>query len=137
AARIVNGTYEVPRYLTGDGKPGTHFNDSGGDSLPARNGTQTANFVCTVPTAATPDKPARLFIYGHGLLGTAAQVIDTGLAGALVNAAFCATDAIGMAAEDVPNVVSVLSDLSLFRTQADRLQQGHLNALFLARLMRH
>jgi len=42
-----------------------------------------------------------------------------------------------MAAGDVPNAAAVLGDLGRFRTWADRLQQGHLNFLYLGRLMRH
>jgi hypothetical protein len=136
-ARIVQGTYEVPLYLTGNGDPGSVFKDQGGDSLPERNGTLRARMICTVPLGATAENPARIALYGHGLLGTAEQVIDIGLLAAVVNVSFCATDWIGMAAMDVPNVVRILQDLSNFRQQADRLQQGHLNFLFLGRLMRH
>ncbi|MFD0852817.1 hypothetical protein ACFQ07_11305, partial [Actinomadura adrarensis] len=49
--------------------------------------------------------------------------------------AFCATKWIGMASEDVPNVVSALTDLTRFQTVADRLQQGMLNFIFLGRAM--
>lgn len=136
-ARVVRGSFRVPRYLTGDGRPGATFADAGGDSLPERNGDQTANLVCTVPLGASPESPARLALFGHGLLGTADSVVDIGVAAAAINVAFCATDWIGMAAEDVPNVVAVLGDVSRFRSLADRLQQGHLNFLFLGRLMRH
>ncbi len=53
------------------------------------------------------------------------------------NRIFCGTDLIGMAQEDIGNVVSIVSDLTRFNTLADRLQQGHLNTLFLGRLMIH
>jgi hypothetical protein len=56
---------------------------------------------------------------------------------ATYNVAYCATDWIGMAEEDVPNAVAVLQDLSRFPSLVDRLQQGFLNFLFLGRLMRH
>jgi hypothetical protein len=42
-----------------------------------------------------------------------------------------------MATEDVPNVASILLDLSNFPTLADRVQQGMLNFLYLGRLMIH
>jgi hypothetical protein len=72
-------------------------------------------------------------LYGHGLLGTAAQVIAPD-SPALVNIAMCATDWIGMAAEDVPNVVSVLQDLSqLSAPRPIASSRGHLNFLFLGR----
>ncbi len=136
-ARIVSGSFEVPRYLTGDGSPGSTLNNDGPDPLPRRNGTQAANFVCTVPNQASAENPARIALFGHGLLGTASQVIDIGLLAAVVNVSFCATDWIGMAAEDVPNVIQILKDESRFRQLPDRLQQGQLHFLFLGRLMRH
>jgi hypothetical protein len=136
-ARTVFGTFEVPRYLTGDGGPGSTFDNDGDDPLPRRNGTQTANLLCIVPVAATPETPARLFLYGHGLLGSATELLGIGPIAAAVNIASCATDWIGMSAGDIGNVLAILQDLSSFRSQADRLQQGHLNFLFLGRLMRH
>ncbi|MBY0279355.1 hypothetical protein K2Z84_28805 [Candidatus Binatia bacterium] len=134
-ARIVSGTLDVPRYLTGEGEPGSVLNDDRQDGLPQRNGTQQANFVCTMPLQATPENPARASLYGHGLLGTAAQVVGIGQAAALVNVAFCATDYIGMSAGDVPFIAGMLGDLSRFGALPDRLQQSHLNFLFLGRAM--
>jgi len=49
---------------------------------------------------------------------------------------FCATNWIGMATEDLPTVGSILVDVSNFPALADRVQQGMLNFLFLARLMK-
>ena len=134
-ARIVSGTVSVPRYLTGEGQPGSILNDDRGDGLPQRNGTQQANFMCTMPLQATPENPARASLYGHGLLGTAAQVVGIGQAAALVNVAFCATDYIGMSAGDVGFIAGMLGDLSNFGALPDRLQQSHLNFLFLGRAM--
>jgi hypothetical protein len=136
-ARTVSGTFEVPRYLTGEGEPGATFDNDGDDPLPRRNGTQTANLLCIVPTTASPENPARLMLYGHGLLGSAAELLGIGSVAAAVNIVSCATDWIGMSTGDIGNVVAILQDLSSFRSQADRLQQGHLHFLFLGRLMRH
>jgi hypothetical protein len=47
----------------------------------------------------------------------------------------CATDEIGMSTSDIPNLATILGDLSHFKEQADRLQQGLLNQQFLGRLM--
>ena len=49
---------------------------------------------------------------------------------------YCGTDWIGMSEEDIPNTVTILTDLSRFPQLPDRLQQGILNMLFLARLLR-
>jgi len=138
--QIVNGTFRVPSYLTGDGGPGNVFHDEGGDSLPQQNPEvpyREANFVCTVPKMATPENPARLFVFGHGLLGEASQTAGLGSLGGSINIAFCGADWIGMSTEDVPTVTQILGQLGRFREQADRLQQGQLEFLFLGRLMLH
>ena len=53
------------------------------------------------------------------------------------NFVFCATAWAGFSEEDVPHIISVLSDFSGFNTMADRMQQGFLNMLFLGRAMIH
>jgi hypothetical protein len=136
AARIVRGTYEVPRFLTGDGGPGSMMNYNQRGDLPEANGVQTASFVCTVPTGATAANPARIALYGHGLLGSAEEAVGLGQVAAAVNVGFCATHWIGMSTEDIPFAAEVLGDLGQFPAWADRLQQGHLNFLFLGRLVR-
>jgi hypothetical protein len=137
-ARRVSGTFQVPLYLTGAGEPGTQFN-WGPDELPARNGTFTADFTCRIPRSANPNAPARLSLYGHGLLGSRTEV-NAGNVRSFANEhdiVFCATDWIGMASGDVANVIGILQNVSHFPTLADRAQQGILNTLFLGRLMKH
>ncbi|MGH9031187.1 MAG: hypothetical protein ACRDZV_03590, partial [Acidimicrobiia bacterium] len=141
-ARIVDGTFQVPLYLTGAGDAGSRFN-TGPDGLPARNGDYTADFRCIVPDAALGDdgeaRPARPSVYGHGLLGSEDEV-DAGNIVAMANEhdfVFCATKWIGMSEEDVANAVAILNELGQFPSLADRLQQGVLNTLFLGRLMIH
>jgi hypothetical protein len=53
--------------------------------------------------------------------------------GAENNFMFCATDWIGMATETSRTSRTILADMSNFPTLADRVQQGMLNFLFLAR----
>ena len=136
--RRIQGTFEVPLYLTGDGSPGQRF-ALGPDSLPQRQALPfTATFTCNLPNSTVPG-PARMSMYGHGLLGDQSEVNGSLVRpmAATYNIAYCATDWIGMAEEDVPNAVAILQDLSKFATLADRLQQGLLNFLFLGRLMKH
>jgi hypothetical protein len=137
-ARRVEGTIEVPLYLTGDGAAGQGFN-WGPDGLPVRNGAYTAHWSCRVPRTASAADPARLSLYGHGLLGDRGEVNAGNVRdfASEHNVVFCATDWIGMAEEDVPNVVAILKDFSGFHSLADRVQQGILNTLFLGRLMKH
>jgi hypothetical protein len=136
--RRIKGTFEVPLYLTGGGASGQRF-AYGPDGRPVRQASPfVATFTCNLPNFA-PATPARMSLYGHGLLGDQTEVN-----GSLVrrmsqtyNVAYCATDWIGMAEEDLGNAITILQDLSKFPSLADRLQQGILNNLFLGRLMKH
>ena len=135
----IEGTYEVPLYLTGDGTTGNGLNLRGDPDLPEVNGTWPAVYRCMIHDNTTAAEPAGGVIYGHGLLGTRNQVTSAGprLLAEHHNHIICGTDLIGMANDDLPNAVNVLGDASTFFTLGDRLLQGHLNTLFLGRLMRH
>lgn len=134
-ARVVRGTFQMPRYLQGDGGPGTVFNNDGSpNGIPRQNGTMSDDFVCTVPKGARA-ATAPFVLYGHGLLGSRNEALAIGGAAAGVGVGFCAVDELGMSASDIPTVLRELSDLSMFRTQADRLQQGQLGFLELGRLL--
>ncbi len=135
-AREVAGTLEVPSYLTGDGAAGSEL-ELDDDGLPVRTGTYTANFRCIVPTTASAESPAAAGLYGHGLLGSADQVTAASEVAVAGNRIFCGTDLIGMAEDDIGNAAKIVMELSTFNTLADRLHQGHLNTLFLGRLMIH
>lgn len=141
--RRVTGTYEVERYVNSTAT-GARFNlDANG--LPTHQGTpQVAPFICNIPRAAMPDgvtavTPGRASLYGHGLLGSNDQV-NSGPVKDMSNEhnfIFCATNWIGMSAEDVPTAVNILQNFTLFPALTDRLQQSMVNQLFLARLMIH
>ena len=135
--RRIKGTFEVPLYMTGGGAPGQRLAlDASG--RPVRQASPfVATFTCNLPQ--NPGGPARMSLYGHGLLGDQTEVNGSLVRqmSATYNVAYCATDFIGMAEEDVFNAATILQDLSKFPTLADRLQQGFLNNLFLGRLMRH
>ncbi|MCE9621242.1 MAG: hypothetical protein K8R99_02735 [Actinomycetia bacterium] len=133
--RTIDGTYLVPNFLTGDGAPGSTFTLDA-DGMPQRNTEQpdfVADFHCVLPLAAAAPVPG--IVYGHGLLGTRMEVDALAFVAENGELAACATDEIGMSTPDVPNLANILSDLSLFNQQADRLQQGLLNQQFLGRLM--
>lgn len=146
-ARLVKGTFEVPCFMK-DGYlepcgPGAvlNLNPSG---EPVQNGTYNANFECSVPRTVTDaggfgTNPAlgRSLIYGHGLMGSISGEIKSGGQRMLNHKGFviCGTDEIGMSTSDLGTVVQALKDLSGFPAVADRLQQGLLNEMFLARLM--
>ena len=135
--RRVRGTFEIPLYLTGNGEPGQRFALDPSGHPQRRPNPFVATFTCNLPQ--NPGGPARMSLYGHGLLGDQGEVNGSLVRrmSATYNVAYCATDWIGMADEDLGNAAGILTDLSGFPTLADRLQQGLLNNLFLGRLMRH
>ncbi|TDD66070.1 hypothetical protein E1293_39595 [Actinomadura darangshiensis] len=137
-AREVKGIVWAPSYLDQyGGLPGSSLH-RGKDGMPSQlpGNSQAVPFQCEIPKTALTD-PARPALYGHGLLGSEGEV-DAGNVKAMAaehGFMFCATKWIGMADEDVPNVVSALADLTRFRTVADRLQQSLVNFTFLGRAM--
>jgi hypothetical protein len=139
--RLVVGTMQVPCYLNTQGcAPGARLN-LGADGLPAQRpgSTQTANFRCVIPRAAT-DAPGRGSLYGHGLLGKAEEAINGTSIHFMAqehNFTFCATDWSGFADEDIPNTIGVLNDLSKFEDVPARTLQGMVDFTYLGRLMRH
>ena len=140
-ARRVEGTITVPCFLTNGCQPGGRFTfDRRG--RPQQRGTTTFRYFCNVPRSALdPAAPpqARAALYGHGLLGSPTQIEESNIKSMSNehNIVFCATAWAGFSAEDVPHIVSVLSDLSRFNTMADRMQQGFLHHLFLGRALIH
>lgn len=135
--KVVEGTFEVPLYLEGDGSPGSRMNYDDSGERPVANGTYTANFTCTVPTEAVERGGARPVVYGHGLLGSSREAASSHVqvTAAELNALYCATDTIGMSNGDVGYAVQALNDISRFPAMVDRMQQGMLNTLALGRLL--
>jgi hypothetical protein len=141
--RDVKGTMDVPCYLDLPGCLPLHSQFLfGSDGLPARipGNTMQVAFECRLPaTARDGGYPTRMSLYGHGLFGSMSEVHQNQLQvfGNDHGITFCATDWAGMATIDVPNVLTILTDLSNLPTLVDRVQQGMLNFLYLARLMTH
>ncbi|MEN9646806.1 MAG: hypothetical protein RL238_3475 [Actinomycetota bacterium] len=133
--RIVEGTYQVPNFLSGAGEPGSSLllDD---DGLPLQSTDTpffTAPYRCLVPLAPSGTQPT--IVFGHGLLGTRSQVDGLSFAASAGLAGVCGTDEIGMSTEDLPNLALILADLSKFHQQADRMVQGLINQQFLGRLL--
>ncbi len=84
-------------------------------------------------------RPAHAALYGHGLLGGPDQIDENNIRDMSQehDFAFCATAWSGMSAEDVPNAIKLLGELSGFASFPDRLQQGFVNQMYLGRLLIH
>ncbi len=137
-ARRIEGTVSMPLYLTDGGAPGGRLVLDARGVPQRQRGTFVAKYICNLPKTALPG-PARLALYGHGLLGDRSEVNGSLTKRMAVdhNIAYCATDWSGMAEEDIGNAAGILQDLSKFPSLSDRLQQGLLAFLYLGRVMVH
>ncbi|MEI8390912.1 MAG: hypothetical protein WCG40_00290 [Actinomycetes bacterium] len=134
AVRTVEGTFDIPNFLSNDGSPGGHLllDDQGTPMINEEFPTYATAFRCVVPDQVAAPVPALL--YGHGLMGDRSQVDFFGTFAGQGLIVACAVDWLGMASEDVPNLAGVLHDMSKFNQQADRMLQGLVAFQLLGRL---
>ncbi|HTU95033.1 MAG TPA: hypothetical protein VMF14_04270, partial [Solirubrobacteraceae bacterium] len=138
----VDGTMQVPCYLVTCGasaQPGFHYSSAKPDATPTQipGNVATTTFTCVVPSTATALTPARIALYGHGLLGSPDEVTAAPIEALASghNFVICSTPFWGLAQDDTINDAAALGNLNLFPAVVDRLQQGALNMLYLGRLM--
>jgi len=131
----IRGTMTVPLYLDQPG-PGGNF-ILGSDGMPQQNGTAEYGFLLIVPSSAAAGAPAAPLQIGHGLFGRRDQAEGFAAFANQRNYALIATDMVGMSTEDVPHVAGIITgkDMSKFKSVADRLDQGLLNALLAMRMV--
>src|SRR5262249_17229151 len=137
--RRVRGTFTVPLWTTFNGT-GSVLNVNPVTDLPVQNGVATdVPFTAPIPCSlTTPGTPGRPVFYGHGLLGSSDEVTAGNLR-TLANTygfVMAATDWQGFASADLPTVLGFIGELSGFRKLSERLHQGILNQLVLARLLK-
>jgi hypothetical protein len=137
--RRIDGTFTAPLWTTFDG-PGSVLNIDPDTNLPVQNGVTQVPFRAFIPCSLispTPT-PGRPIFYGHGLLGSRNEV-TAGHARTLANTygfVFGAVDWQGFSDADLGTVVNFIGDLSGFNKLSERLHQGVLNQLLMARLMK-
>ncbi len=164
ALKKVTGTITVPCYLKAPGArnnpgladvpcaSGSEMNYEPGSDLPQQMTdsegdpvTWDAPFTCTIPRAA-PNSPnlatgRKAVVFGHGLLGDNANTEALGRYPAGLTAVSCGTDWIGLSNSDLTQFLAQMillqGDLSAFPALPDRMQQGFLNTLYLARALAH
>lgn len=143
-ARIVDGYVEVPSYLNqAGGPPGStlHFASSspGLYAAPARpaGNIQQAQFECVIPRAALSSPARNVLLFGHGLLQDQTIVSSAPIEAeaAAHDLVVCGADWLGLSAQDVSTLIGLSSNLSLFATVPDRMQQAYLDFMFLGRAM--
>lgn len=134
----VTGTMHVPNYLTQASPGGSLRRDASG--APVAQGERDADFWMLVPRSAE-STPARPVQWGHGLLGSGAEIFDFDDLHPLANAygyVIFAVDWTGMASSDLGYLASVAvgGDMGRFATVTERLEQGILESLLAMRLVR-
>jgi hypothetical protein len=145
----VEGTYQVPLFLESDpvaspSTPGLLNVDANG--VPVQNGLTHPPFTIAIPCAALASggTPKRPVVLGHGLFGTGRGfVADIGDMDARVDYIAGATDWWGLSSPDLSGpelfesfIGRVILTLRNFPALPDRLRQGQLNTLVLARMMK-
>lgn len=136
----ITGTFEVPSYLEDITLGGFMGSQIRRDAMgrPQAMGTRKPQFWVRIPHSAINGPPHGLVMYGHGLLGSGDQV-RSGANGKIANdhkLIFFATDLFGMSSVDSLPLLSILQELGRFRSLGDRLHQGMVEWVLLARAMR-
>ncbi len=135
----IDGTFEVPHFMESVGDDREWITHRDEEGVVVQNGTREANFLMRVPQTALDGEQVGVVLYGHGLLGSR-DGIDRELWGELAednHYILIAADWTGMAEEDRSTAVAGTSDISNFQGVADRMHQGILEFLLLARTARH
>jgi len=131
----IKGMMTVPLYLDNPG-PGGNF-VLGSDGMPQQNGTTEYGFLLIVPNGTAAGMPGAPLQIGHGLFGRRDQAEGFATFANQRNYVLIATDMVGMSTEDVSHVAGIITgkDMSKFKSVADRLDQGLLNALLAMRMV--
>jgi len=136
----ITGTFEVPSYL----EPTKITEWDGwqlhreGQGKPSAQGTRKPRFWVRIPHTALGGPPHGLVMYGHGLLNAGDEVRGGGNSKIASDhkLIYFATDLTGMSEDDAIPLLSILAELGRFRSMADRLHQGLVEWVLLARAMR-
>ena len=137
----VRGTFRVPSFMREVERPdggSAWVLELDASGLPVQTGWSEPAFWVRIPHSALSGPPHGLVQYGHGQNGSGTQVRG-GFNGRIANQyglIFFACDMLGMSEDDVIGIALLLFDLNRFPWMADRLHQGMLNHLLLARAMR-
>lgn len=132
----LRGTFDVPLYLDVPGP--VSVMTLGDDGLPEPSGTATFELTLLIPQSATTG-PAALLQFGHGLLGTQAEIERDHFLD-FIDAhgyAIFATDWIGLSAPDELFLGAILDSgrIQEFEGVFARTMQAMLNALVLERVV--
>ncbi len=135
----ITGTFHIPDFLdetSVDAAPMFRFH-LGPDGKPTQKGWRDSPFWVRVPQSALKGEPHGLCAYGHGLNGEGSEV-RSGYIGQSANKhklIFFACNWYGMSSYDVAGIFQILFNMSLFPSLPERVHQGILEHVLLARAM--
>ena len=144
--RRIEGTFSVPLFLLGDPNAAASvpaFLRRGADGSPLAQGFTQAPFGAAIPCSAF-DAPLPGLVIGHGLFGTGVGTVSSLTAArGLTNFDFVsvATNFSGLSGPDVAGsifqtfIFQIIINPATFPALPDRLRQGQLATLVLARLL--
>lgn len=137
-SRQVVGTFSVPSFLKSDADGRLLL---GPDGEPVVRGWGQFPLVIHIPSCAERTMgPLPVLIFGHGLFGDAQGELESGYQREIANR-LCViqigTNWIGLSEAEQPYAAGeIMADFNNFVQLTDRLQQAHVNFLYLARLVR-
>lgn len=142
--RILRGTYQVPLFLTENPDDPSTLGvlDTDADGVPVQNGVTNPVFTLSIPCSAKLAETAapHTILLGHGLFGTGdGLVVQFGELG--LDYVSAATNFRGLSSPDLLWVGGQIigvgnSMLNNFPALPDRLKQGMINTLVLARMLK-
>lgn len=135
----ISGSFDVPHFMKEVQDPRNWVFNLGANGEVEQNGMREAKFLMRVPHAAFEGEPAGVIVYGHGLFqdrtslesGPWAELADE------YNYVLIATDWTGMSGGDQQTAVAATTNIANFQGIADRIHQGILEFLMLARAAKH
>jgi hypothetical protein len=148
--RIVRGTYQVPLFLTEDPEANVEsvgFLNVDANDDPVQNGVTNPAYTIGIPCPAIEAEGPVVHpvLLGHGLFGTGDGMV-TGFASGLgldVDVIVGATNFRGLSSTDLGFIINQVIGTSVtgnqfdnFPALPDRLKQGQINTLVLARMMK-
>ncbi len=138
----LGGYIEVPDYTIDRQYPGvpmaTRELNLDAQGRPMAHGTTRVTFIVRVPHSAIGGEPHGVVLYGHGLLGSNEEVRGDHLGRMASTHRFIlvAASLAGMSEGDIGTVFTALNDMSYFRAVGQRLHQGIIQWVLLARAAR-
>jgi hypothetical protein len=144
--REVRGTFQVPLFLSSDPFGATAklpgFLQKSPRGRPVWHTLTAAPYGIAIPCTAL-DSPRPVLMVGHGLFGDGPGAVSSLARSGISGLDFVAggTNWSGLSAPDVANlfdsfIIRMIADVDVFEALPDRLRQGQLNTLLLARMLK-